>query len=783
MRKILLLATSNIKKNKGQAVSLLVFVLIAAVLLNTGLLLMEFGKSFDNKTKELNGPHFAIVESKTVYSPEQETYLQNYPGVTETESEEVLSSNIDMTFNGGKMACVAMFAKESGSRKINPLTLVGDSKELDDTSIYVPYLMKTGGGYQLGDDFPLVVQGKKVQYTIAGFTEETFYSSAQNQWYRFYLTDHAYDKLSQQLPASMSCILHSARLTDASKGDDIQLDFVREFFYQKDIKDISSQFVYSGNYDSVKNFRVFMANITAMLFVAFTAVIVAVCLIVIRYRISNSIEEEMTNIGALKAIGYTSKQIIASVAMQFTGIALIGSVVGIAVSYLSLPALSKLLEAQTALVWKQGFDLKTSMITFLALILLVLLVTYVSARKIKKMHPLVALRGGIVTHNFRKNTLPLDQTRGKLSFLLGMKYLLQNKKQSIMIAIIIAAVSFAAASSVAIYYNMAVKPDNFVGFIAGESPDAAFMRSDTKETAKILDDIKQMPEVRKAIPYDNITVLVNDNDTNAIITDDFSQLEGQLLFEGRYPKYDNEIALSIMSIDRINKKIGDMVTITQGSKKADYLITGLIQTMNFEGYALCINTAGMKRVQSDFAFKMIYAYLKDGQKVDAFIEKVKMTEGDDFTNSINLQETIDSQFEVFGTIFTAIAAIIVGITVFVIILVLYMVIKAMLIHRKRELGIQKALGYTTFQLMQQISLSFVPVVLLGVTVGGIAGYFGFNSMFTSLVSNMGLVKVTLPTPLGLTLQLLIGLVILAYLVAMLITWRIRKISVNELVNE
>ncbi|WP_342435466.1 hypothetical protein NSS79_17490 [Paenibacillus sp. FSL L8-0436] len=38
-----------------------------------------------------------------------------------------------------------------------------------------------------------------------------------------------------------------------------------------------------------------------------------------------------------------------------------------------------------------------------------------------------------------------------------------------------------------------------------------------------------------------------------------------------------------------------------------------------------------------------------------------------------------------------------------------------------ELGIQKAIGFTTCQLMNQLSLGFLPPIIMGVLLGSIAG--------------------------------------------------------------
>jgi putative ABC transport system permease protein len=65
-----------------------------------------------------------------------------------------------------------------------------------------------------------------------------------------------------------------------------------------------------------------------------------------------------------------------------------------------------------------------------------------SARRIKKLNPIVALRGGIITHSFRRNHVPLDKPKGSLPFVLAIKLMLQNMKQSIMVGIIFTVVSF-----------------------------------------------------------------------------------------------------------------------------------------------------------------------------------------------------------------------------------------------------------------------------------------------------------------------------------------------------
>ena len=222
-----------------------------------------------------------------------------------------------------------------------------------------------------------------------------------------------------------------------------------------------SNLLLSFDIEIIETSRVLMAFIMAVMVIAFAFIIVAVCLIVVRFRISNSIEEDMAKIGSLKAIGYTSRQIILSIVLQFVLIALTASILGIILSYMTTPIISDVFAQQSGIKWIQGFDLYISTMSLGLIIIIVMLIAYISSRKIKRLNPIVALRGGIITHNFKKNHLPLEHSRGNISFFLAIKNLLQNKKQGIMITIIMFAVSFTGVFAVVMFYNTTVDTKAF----------------------------------------------------------------------------------------------------------------------------------------------------------------------------------------------------------------------------------------------------------------------------------------------------------------------------------
>jgi putative ABC transport system permease protein len=121
--------------------------------------------------------------------------------------------------------------------------------------------------------------------------------------------------------------------------------------------------------------------------------------------------------------------------------------------------------------------------------------------------------------------------------------------------------------------------------------------------------------------------------------------------------------------------------------------------------------------------------------------------------------------------------------VLVIAMLLLLLIKTQLVRDKKLLGIYKALGYTTWQLIMQTTMSYLPVVLIGVILGGVAAWFGINPTIAACVSAFGIrncsMKINLLDMLGVVVM--IGL--WAELIAILCSSQIRKIVPCEMIQE
>jgi len=781
-----MLATANLRKNKSQAVSLLIFVLIAAMFLNIGLVLyFDVEDYFDKRAEELHTPHLMIVQSENITTDEQFTWLRDNPQIAEMERFDAVAASVDLTFNNVKTNGSVVFSKVEQSQTMNPLTLIGDYLPLGDNSIYVPYVLKAAGGYNLGDEFIITLSGEDIAFTIAGFTEDVLLGDTMSSFVRVYLSDTCFMLIEEDLYQHKAVYI-ALRLIDPDSALTIQAEY-REIVtqYALSLGDVSmsDSFLRSRTYDRAKMARTFMSTIIAIIVTAFAFILLVVSLIVMRFGIANNIEESMTNIGVLKSAGFKSRQIISSILLQFGGLAVVGGVLGIIAAAIIMPVITGILEEQSAMIWNLGFNAAYSAVALIFTIAMVVLVSWLAARRISKLHPLIALRGGILTHNFKKNSVPFDKSHGALIFLLAMKQLAKSKGQNAMIAAIVMAVTVASVIGVSSYIGIGVDTFRFATMLVGEVPDAVFVSTNSSETDDLAARLSERPDVRKAFGDGDVFVTVGDFGVHASISRDFSQYEGSMLVEGRYPKHNNEITAGDPFLRQANKKIGDTVTLQAGGNESDYIITGLIQTVNNDGNLLLMTYDGLIPLWPGFEFEWIYVYLEEGVDATDFVENVTADMEGMFSSAQVVKDQVEAQFGMFGSIFAAVAAGLLAITAVVVILVLYLVIKASILRRKREIGIQRAIGFTTVQIMNQIALAYMPVIAAAVALGGIGGALGMNPFFVAVMRGMGIVRADFPVQLGWAALTCVALTVLAYLVSMLVAWRIHKISAYALIVE
>ncbi|MNI92588.1 FtsX-like permease family protein [compost metagenome] len=85
--------------------------------------------------------------------------------------------------------------------------------------------------------------------------------------------------------------------------------------------------------------------------------------------------------------------------------------------------------------------------------------------------------------------------------------------------------------------------------------------------------------------------------------------------------------------------------------------------------------------------------------------------------------------------------------------------------------------------MTQTTLSLLPIIAAGILVGSLLGCFYSDSLFVMLLSSLGIYNVEFSVSLPQILILCLCLIVVSCVVSMLVSRRIRKISVYSLITD
>jgi putative ABC transport system permease protein len=792
--KILMLARGNIRKTKGQTAILAILFFVSSVMLIVGLSVsLNFGNFFDSLADELKTSDAYFIIPESAYNDEVEQYLTDETDFFQTNSGIFTDATID--WKDDLLYININICNLSEPREISKWKLVGDaldaSQELPeaDDSIYLPYRYRVVGGYELGDEFIMEINGLSYEFIVAGYFE-VMYMDNMFIGEKVFIPDERFTELSKAIPEFRKVLVFANGIENHER---IIADLFELTGLNSNLMAGLEAYLGGTDINAIKISRTSVSTMMSGMIIVVTAVILLICLLVIRFRVSNSIEEDMPKIGSLQSVGYTSRQIKLSVAMQYTVIALIASLMGIIPAFLLLPTVGDVFAQQNGLLWAPAFDIIINAFSVISLTFIVAIVALIAARKIGKINPVTALRGGITTHSFKKNHVPLEKTRLPLTLALAIKSVLQSRRQSITMFVTVHAVTFTAIIAMVLYYNAAVDLTAFEKVPGIERANAGIVFMPTVDSPfeqnKSMDELREETlthkDVRKAQFLDMGNTRVDDIDVGVVVMNDFSGKETVNVYRGIFPRYDNEIAITGGLADLLGKNIGDEVTVGSADNNKSYIITGLAQGQESGAtYTVYLTLDGMRKIQLDFKQLFLTVYLNPNVDTPTFVAEMEKL----FVESGRANFVVDSDagfaegVSSFADIMSLVGLAILAVAGFVIVLVLYFVISSLIIRKRRDLGIQKAIGYTTVNLMNQINIAFTLPILFGATIGSFCGAVLVNPLMSVGMYPLVVKANFIVNPIW-VIATGVVVIVLSYLTGLLITWRIRKISAFALVTE
>ena len=365
-----------------------------------------------------------------------------------------------------------------------------------------------------------------------------------------------------------------------------------------------------------------------------------------------------------------------------------------------------------------------------------------------------------------------------------------------MVVVVVLIMSFLCAFTSVVFYNLKVDQTAIINMSAMEVPDW-IIGFDYDDPEPYFNAIRSMDGYQDDKLIFHSSSYINDRYMNGNYYENFDNLRTDLVYEGRLPKFSNEIMLEFSVAKENGYEIGDTIILTYNYSefteivKTEMVIVGYFQSIaNANSYICFIDSVpDFGSYFGNFARLARHWYFEDG-KVPTDMEIVNHIKKTLNIDTISFRGFMEGRYEVeksfLSTVETAadaVMAVFVSVTAIVISLLLVMLIKLKLLREKRDYAIYKAIGYTTPNIMTQIAVAMVILGVIGSLVGAIVGGLITTPLLSLAGSIIGVGRFAFVIPWGYIVAIIFAIPLLIYLVSMLCAVPVRKIAPATLLRE
>ncbi len=779
--KYVTLLRANIKRQKGSFIGVFVLIFIITVALCAVLTIWKNSSEYEEEQIDRLG--FGDVTSWVVGEQDEINVLlaqiEGTEGVGKAESQEVLY--ISYNVNGWEVTGGNGLAVKYPDTKYDyyiykeNLTGIEDNPEnLQQGEMYVPPCFTTLYHARIGDKVEVEIAGEEdvEVFTIKGYFEDPVAGSSMMGLKTMLINGQDMERLTKRMAdtgmGGYGAAIHifkeekGSALIELQKtlNEETELGRFGSFTYQK---------------GTMMGFMLILQNIFSGFFLVFVLVLLVVAMLVLSHSIVSSIEQDYVDMGILKAVGFTKGMLQLIKILQYMTPILLGMGVGIPVSIPVISVINRITVPATGLMIPTVLPADVVAETLLLILLILTGFIFSKTAKIDKITPIRAIRGGAEDIYFKSRfTMPVRKKA--LHLHLALRQLVSGKKQYISAGLVTVLLVF--------FLSLTARIDAWLG-PDGEGMLRSFNAVPYDMGVRILDREITKEEIETVIRgdseiEDHYEYLIGRAELNGMnyMMNICENPEYYNILEGRTCLYDNEALLTEFVAGQLQVKPGDTVQVTCNGKTLDFIISGIYQCANDMGDNFGISKEGFARFGSGETDFFAYYRLHEPEKKGKIVENLTVVYGD----RIQIDDNVWSGTDSILAAMEAIGILMYAVTVIFIFVVIIMTGSKILYREQSDLGIYKALGFSTGALRITCALRFTTVALIGAVLGcvfsaaftdRIVGFFLKMAGISSFSSELGIWQMAFPA---------LGVMMLFTLFAYASAGKIRKVEPRNLIG-
>lgn len=759
-------------------------VITAALLVNALILLRELNAIFDRAYEAMDGPQMCFLWNRKMISIDDVgQYLE---GLQEEFTYQITEHTKTIDYiekNGVKLSngILLELPETVESPMLSPKILDRENIKMPgQNEIWVTAKMARILDVKTGDTVVLQLADQAVAVRVADIVADPVFGGGSTNVYRMWC---GFGRL-REFPFAENNVVSYLEIQFKEYTSQREQQFIRdaETYFHIPL----GEAVYT--YDRIKGSYTALSQITGAALCFVSVILAATVIALMLFLIRSDLEEDVKTIGIYKSLGMRGGQ-IAGIYLVCYGIigffgAALGSVLGGALSKGVIQKILGDLGIYTVSFERVGgYQLLTGILVLTAIITLCFLCVF----KVRKLNTSYAIRTGFWQTKERGHRKPgeLNEWQGSFELYYAVRGV-QGKKLRYGY---IAGVSLILGCLTILCLGCL----NAVGEIDQEPELWGFIKTDVYVTSledtpvsSIIEELKHSPYVLYTYGVNKVTAQYRPEDKTAwqnIPMEVYElpwneKIKDRSLY-GRRPVRENEVGVGLALSQKYGLKVGGQIEIMINGKKAQYEITGIFQTLSNYGMIIRTVTKNLDQfVKTEGAYGDYMLVLAPGvDKWEYAKELAEKYQGKfSFIASKSNGESITGVLApAIGTIITVLFVVAVLITINLTFLLIR--------HERKTIGLLKAVGMTTWQIVKMYSWRNGLSALLGNSLGLLLGIFVVPKLLTPSARLLGLSEFPFGNSLPETAVAFLLLPICMVLGTCAVVKTIGRVSVKQLVSE
>jgi putative ABC transport system permease protein len=757
--------------------------LAAGLVVAAAIVVTQLITSMTGMYKTAKPPHFLQMHTGEINQTAIDQFNASYPGVTAWQTVPMID------VYGDELKVYGEDEFDLSDCRLD-ISLVKQNKEYDllldenrnalnmnKGEIGIPVILLDSYNIKLGDKVVLTSKGVTREFKAAAFVHDAQMNSTLASSTRMLISDEDFEELFGN--AGRNEYLIETYFTDKSMASDFQTA------YQKAGLPQDGQAV---TYTVIFLLSAFRDIMMAMVLVLVSVLLVMVALMCIKYTVMAALEDEIVEIGTMKAIGMSYRDIRNLYLAKYKMMAAAGIVMGYVLALL----LSNVFTAHVSSAFgKQPVSILTISLPVAVCVLVYFITNHYCKRILKKLKKITVVDALVTLKGFGKKEHVKDGLhRSKklaVNLLMSVRETLHNFGGYTIVFMVMLIVSGIMIVPMNILNTM--KSREFISYM-GSSMDDILIEIDSGENLKgRYENIKKLlnedADIKEFKEFGRVRVETINSENKWMNLDvDCGNDSGKELkyLDGRAPSAENEIALSKLNADEMGKKTGDTAMLKYNGTEKRFVVSGIYQDV----------TSGGKTAKAVYNFPGAHAgkYQFAVNLTDEADPKVKASKwSDKMGGGYDIEPMKEFINQILGGVtrqveVAAAAVMVIGLLLSALIVVLFM--KLRLAKDAAQIAAMKAIGFTNSDVRKQYLYKIGMVSIAGILAGTIVSNMLGESIVSAAMSMMGLgiSKITfIINPW--TAFILLPLVLLGAVAGM--TWfsagQIQEYNIISLINE